>query len=107
MRGKELEAAIIRAIVDYLADRVLERLGRNAAAVPPRTLPAPAVYGKTERAKTGRAETGWTETGRVFGREDAVLCLPDSEVRLSRKTLITPFAADELARRRVRVIRHQ
>lgn len=91
MHGKELEAAILRAIVECLADRVLERLGCRL----PASAPVPAPF---------RSGPGIWRT-RVFGRGDAVSCAPGSEVRMDRKTLVTPLAADELARRRVRVVR--
>jgi hypothetical protein len=41
---------------------------------------------------------------RVFSRADAVLCGP-GELRLDPQVRVTPWAADELRRRQVRLIR--
>jgi hypothetical protein len=100
----QLEELILRAIVTYLADKVLERLGYGPVV---QTFPlTPETEKRFPRGVPDKVGHGArAQAKRVFSREDALSCQPDGELRLAHRTLLTPFAAEELARRRVRVIR--
>lgn len=104
MRDGKLEELVLRAIVTYLADKVLERLGYNAVA--PRFPLRPETEKKFPRSAPEKAEhRPRGQAKRVFSRKDALACQPDGELRIDRHTLLTPLAAEELAGRRIRVVR--
>ena len=91
MRKDELEAIVLRAIVDYFANRIVDRL--RAGIIPPQ--------GNVSSPALGMEEF----RGRVFSREHAVGCRECQELHISYNTLITPLASDELTKRQVRVTR--
>ena len=91
MRKDELEAIVIRAIVDYFANRIVERLRAGIAA--------------HQKGASSPALTKQEFRGRVFSREHAVGCNERQELHVAHYTLVTPLASDELAKRQVRVVR--
>jgi hypothetical protein len=104
MRDGKLEELIRRAMISYLADKVLERLGYASTAP---HLPCPPVAEKKfPGVAPARAEhSPRAHAKQLFSRADALSCQPGVLLRLERHTLLTPLAADELARRRVRIVR--
>lgn len=96
----KLEEIITRAVVEYLVDRVVERLAEQGLT---------SLYEAPERQETVAASysTCWhfPRQKRLLSWEDAVQCQEGQVLSISSDTIVSPLAADELARRNVTLIR--
>jgi len=98
---EELEEIITRAVVSYLMDRIMERLAAQNLfpTVPANRQSCPAATPTTVEPVSRYAGK------RLLSWKDAVLCREGETLVVSRVTIVSPLAADELAKRRVTLIK--
>lgn len=101
MDPRELEEIITRAIITYFVDRIMERLAaRNLL---------PAVQQRESvsswKASVSDSRPPLQKRKKLFSWEDAVQCGQGQTVLIDPGTIVSPLAADELAKRNVVLIR--
>ncbi len=95
-----LEEIITRAVIAYFVNRVMERLAEEK-----QLLPRGRAVEQDSRKQSLRDCDPKQMKKRLLSWEDAVQCHAGQTLVLGRKTLVSPLAADELAKRNVTLVR--